>query len=85
MCAFFLYRMDIYPAVKDKFPGYRITEITKEIGEMWKALDKETKEKYQEKAGHEKLRVQKEREHYEALYGKPETKRKRKRQVKKDF
>lgn len=25
MCAFFLYRMDIYPQVKDKFPGYRIT------------------------------------------------------------
>lgn len=29
MCSFFLYRMDIYPQVKDKFPGYRITEITR--------------------------------------------------------
>jgi len=29
MCAFFLYRMDVYPQVKDKLAGYRITEITK--------------------------------------------------------
>ena len=28
MCAFFLYRCDILPMVKDKFPGYKITEIT---------------------------------------------------------
>ena len=25
MCAFFLYRMDVYPLVKDQFPGYRMT------------------------------------------------------------
>lgn len=41
MCAFFLYRMDIYPQVKDQFPGYRITEITRQIGEMWKKLPPE--------------------------------------------
>ena len=39
MCAFFLYRMDVYPLIKDKYPGFRITEVTREIGEMWKALD----------------------------------------------
>lgn len=44
MCAFFLYRMDIYPLVKDQFPGYRITDITREIGEMWKVLDPAKKE-----------------------------------------
>jgi hypothetical protein len=50
MCAFFLYRMDVYPQVKDKLAGYRITEITKEIGEMWKVLDPAIKEEYDRKA-----------------------------------
>ena len=85
MCAFFLYRMDVYPLIKDRFPGFRITEVTREIGEMWKALDQQTREKYEEKAAEEKERVMREREQYEALYGKPLSRRKRKRQLKKDM
>lgn len=50
MCAFFLYRMDIYPQVKDKFQGYRITEVTREIGEMWKMLDPAKKSEYEKRA-----------------------------------
>ena len=61
MCAFFLYRMDIYPQIKDRFAGFRVTEVTREIGEMWKALDPTTKEHYERKAAVEKQRVQRER------------------------
>jgi hypothetical protein len=57
MCAFFLYRMDIYPQIKDQFPGFKITEITREIGEMWKVLDPAKKEEYGRRAAKEKERV----------------------------
>jgi hypothetical protein len=36
--------MDIYPQIKDRFAGYRVTEVTREIGEMWKMLDPAIKE-----------------------------------------
>jgi hypothetical protein len=84
MCAFFLYRMDIYPKIKDQYSGYRITEITREIGDMWKAEKPEIKEMYEVRAAKEKERVRREREQYEAMYGKPESKRKRKRKLKRD-
>lgn len=85
MCAFFLYRMDIYPQIKDRFAGYRVTEVTREIGEMWKMLDPAIKEQYERKAVKERERVQREREQYESMYGKPESKRKRKRKLKRDY
>lgn len=52
---------------------------------MWKVLDPAIKEEYDRKAAREKERVQKEREHYESMYGKPESRRKRKRNLKRDF
>lgn len=64
MCAFFLYRMDVYPQIKDRFTGYRVTEVTREIGEMWKMLEPSVKKEYEEKAAIEKVRVQREREQY---------------------
>jgi len=39
--------MDIYPKVKEAFKGYKITEITKEIAEMWKKLTPSEKEYYE--------------------------------------
>ena len=85
MCPFFIYRKDIYPSVKEKFPGYRITEITKEIADMWNELDPSFKRQYEVRAAEDRERVQREREEYENMYGKPESKRKRKRSLKRDY
>jgi hypothetical protein len=52
---------------------------------MWKMLAPDKKEEYERRAAREKERVTREREHYEAMYGKPESKRKRKRKLKKDY
>lgn len=52
---------------------------------MWRVLDPVKREEYEQKAAREKERVLRQREQYESLYGKPETKRKRKKQLKKDF
>ena len=52
---------------------------------MWKVLDPAKKEEYERRAAKEKERVTREREHYEAMYGKPESKRKRKRKLKRDY
>ena len=52
---------------------------------MWKSLEPEKKEMYERKASEERSRVLIEKEQYEARYGKPESKKKRKRKLKKDY
>lgn len=46
LCAFFLYRMDIYDFIKQEHPNLRITEVTRIIGDMWKYLDPKLKQRY---------------------------------------
>lgn len=52
---------------------------------MWKVENPQLKEEYERKAAREKERVQREREQYEAMYGKPESKKKRKRNFRKNY
>lgn len=52
---------------------------------MWKGLDPVLKDQYSRQAAVEKARVAKEREDYETVYGKPDSKRMRKRKLKRDY
>ena len=48
-------------------------------------MDPSEKEQYEAEAAKDKERYDVERAHYEEMYGKPETRRKRKRRIKKDY
>ena len=48
LCAFFLYRMDIYQYVKNEHPTLRMTETTRIIGDMWKYLEERLRERYEQ-------------------------------------
>jgi hypothetical protein len=52
---------------------------------MWKMLDPVKKEEYERKAAKEKERVRREREHYEAMYGKPQSRISCKRNLKRSY
>lgn len=64
LCAFFLYRMDIYEFVKQEHPNLRMTEITRIIGDMWKYLDLRLKERYENEYSINKKQAAEDRNRY---------------------
>ena len=79
LCAFFLYRQDIYEYIKQEHPNLRITEVTKIIGEMWKYLDPKLKERYEMEYEINRREVAKRRQAYEQQYGRQVKSRKSKK------
>jgi hypothetical protein len=69
LCAFFLYRIDIYESIKEEHPNLRMTEITRIIGDMWKYLDPKLKQRYEQEYEINKKQVAAERMRYESEYG----------------
>jgi hypothetical protein len=67
--SFILFCRDNRQDIKNENPEMKATEITKKLGEMWKALDDEDKKEYQEKANEDKKRYAKEIEDYEPKEG----------------
>ena len=70
MSAFFLYRGEVYDRVKADNPQASITEITKIISIMWKDADEDTKKRLQDEYEKNKVKAAKEKEEYEAQFGK---------------
>ena len=67
--AFFKFRAQVYDDVKNKNPTLKITELTKVIGEMFRAMD-EKKKKSLEDLFAKELGVYKEKkDQYDAKYG----------------
>lgn len=79
LCAFFLYRMDIYQFVKEEHPTLRMTEITRIIGDMWKYLDERLKRRYELEYEINKKQVAEERSRYESEFGRQARSRKSKK------
>lgn len=61
MCAFFLYRKDIYPTLKHLFAGQRVSQASRHIADLWRDLDPVTKTYYENLAVQEKKRVNKQK------------------------
>jgi len=47
-------------------PDMKLTDVSKKIGELWKALSEDDKKPYQVKAEKDKVRAAKEKEEYNA-------------------
>jgi hypothetical protein len=69
LCAFFLYRMDIFDEIKHEKKDLPITEITKIIAEMWKMLEPNLKKRYEDEYQINKRTVAEERRLYEEEFG----------------
>ena len=67
--AFILFCGENRDSVKKDNPDLKPTEITKKLGEMWRELDDEDKEEYQNKAKEDKERFDNEMEDYEPKDG----------------
>merc|ERR1711970_209594 len=52
--AFFLYSVAMRETVKAKNPTFKVTDIAKELGRLWREVDETTKAHYQQKADVEK-------------------------------
>ncbi|KXZ46565.1 hypothetical protein GPECTOR_42g774 [Gonium pectorale] len=50
--------------VKEENPSFSVTDIGKKLGEMWKALEDEDKQKYHKQADEDKARYNKEQAAY---------------------
>lgn len=70
--------------MKTENPTAKITEITKIISDMWANVDPATKERLEAEYQKNKIGAAKEKEEYEAQYGKIERKKKKKHDKKKD-
>jgi len=84
LSAFFLYRGEVYDRVKAENPTAKITEITKIISDMWGQVDQATKDRLEAIYQKNKIGAAKEKEDYEAQYGKIERKKKKKHDKHKD-
>ena len=67
--AFILFCGENRDSVKKENSDLKPTEITKKLGEMWRELDDEDKEEYQNKAKEDKERFENEMEDYEPKDG----------------
>ena len=79
LCAFFLYRQDIYEYIKQENPTMRITEITKVIGDMWKCLDPDLKGRYEMEYEINRKDAAQKRAEYESNWGRQSKSRKSKK------
>jgi hypothetical protein len=67
--AFIFFCAEKRDEVKKEDPEMKPTDITKKLGEMWRELDEEDKEEYQEKAKEDKERFDNEMVEYEPKDG----------------
>ena len=65
-------------------PTAKITELTKIISDMWAKVDPDTKTRLEAEYQKNKIEAAKEKEDYEAQYGKIERKKKKKHDKNKD-
>ena len=79
--AFFLFRGDQYAPILAEHPDFKVTQITKVIGERWSALAQAEKDQYQKRYLEAKAKSDQEMKDYIAKYGKPA---KRQKKVKKE-
>lgn len=63
--AFLYFTADKRAEVKEANPGIKVTDVSKKIGEMWRALDDAGKAPYAEKASTDRARWKEEMEAYE--------------------
>eukprot|EP01119_Soliformovum_irregulare_P012927 TRINITY_DN3390_c0_g1_i2.p1 TRINITY_DN3390_c0_g1~~TRINITY_DN3390_c0_g1_i2.p1 ORF type:complete len:219 (+),score=39.51 TRINITY_DN3390_c0_g1_i2:73-729(+) len=64
--SWFFFSSEKRPLLKQEFPNIRITEMSKKISEMWRAMDNEAKKPYEERAQRDKERYQQAMEAYES-------------------
>jgi hypothetical protein len=67
--AFILFCSEKRAEVKEEEPDMKPTDITKKLGEMWREMDDEDKEEFQEKVKKDKERFENEMEEYEPKDG----------------
>jgi len=89
--SFMFFANEKRPDLRKEFPTYKITEIGKKLGEMWKALTPDEKKKFDEIAQKDQERYQKAMEGYQPPSSSSESesedepkKKKRKKKAKKD-
>jgi hypothetical protein len=64
LSAYILFCKDHREAIKSKNPNYKVTDITKALGEMWKNVSDKKKKEYEEKASVDKARYAEEMADY---------------------
>lgn len=69
MSAFLLYSKDLRESVKNEYPHLKTSEISKVLGEKWKALDDSEKTPWVRKAAIESERYNQEKARYKASQG----------------
>ena len=62
--AFLFFCQDKRPAIKAKNPGYTIGNVAKVLGKDWKALGEDDRKPYEEKAGKDRARYEREKRDY---------------------
>lgn len=56
LSAYILFCKDHRDEIKNKNPSFKVTDITKELGERWKSITEKDKKKYEKMAGEDKTR-----------------------------
>jgi len=69
MSAFLLYSKDLRETVKNEYPNLKTSEISKVLGEKWKALDESEKQPWVDRAAIESERYNQEKAAYKARQG----------------
>jgi len=72
--AYLCYAEEARSKVKDSNPDLKFGDITKKVSEQWKALTKEERVPYEEKAAQDKQRYEKEKKSYEEKQDKEDEK-----------
>ena len=52
--AFFLYSVAMRETVRGQHPGFKVTDVARELGRLWRGVDEATKTHYQAEADIEK-------------------------------
>lgn len=64
--SFVFFTFDMRPKVMEEYPGIKFVDMGVVLGERWRALPADQKQKYEEKAQEDKQRFNKEMEEYSA-------------------
>ena len=64
LSAYFLFTKDARPKIKEAHSDWKVTEIAKEMGKQWHALDESSKVTYNKKAAKLKSEYEKAKEAY---------------------
>ena len=66
LSAFMYFSNEVRDKIRKENPDMKLTDVSKKIGEQWKALSEEDKKPYNVKAEKDKIRAAKEKEEYNA-------------------